>query len=195
MPPNDAAARNDVAHSKSQFPEALKQCAVQGIPFGRAVVGCNSHCRIACDGSPGILRGSGYSKKAVGTRCQFKLACSPFPNISGRGGIGGLDDHIGINETRVDRLSVQLPNPGIGRELHVGSNFHDASIADDPEMLERFLREAQSAAAVRGSHVVQIFDCGVDGRDPYIAMEQLQGETLDERLTARGRLTPGTTTG
>jgi serine/threonine-protein kinase len=57
-------------------------------------------------------------------------------------------------------------------------------------MLERFLREAQSAAAVRGSHVVQIFDCGVDGRDPYIAMELLLGETLEERLTARGRLSP-----
>jgi serine/threonine protein kinase len=78
----------------------------------------------------------------------------------------------------------------VGLRSRVAIKFLDASIADDPEMLERFLREAQSAAAVRGSHVVQIFDCGVDGRDPYIAMEQLQGETLDERITARGRLMP-----
>jgi serine/threonine-protein kinase len=78
----------------------------------------------------------------------------------------------------------------VGLRSRVAIKFLDTSIADDPEMLERFLREAQSAAAVRGSHVVQIFDCGVDGRDPYIAMELLQGETLDERLTARGRIPP-----
>src|SRR6185295_11400254 len=72
----------------------------------------------------------------------------------------------------------------------VAIKFLDASIADDPEMLERFLREAQSAAAVRSTHVVQIFDCGVEGRAPYISMELLQGESLDTRLCARGRLTP-----
>ena len=92
------------------------------------------------------------------------------------------------------RLEAPLGRGGMGTiwsaehvklRSRVAIKFLDASIADDPEMLERFLREAQSAAAVRGSHVVQIFDCGVDGRDPYIAMELLQGETLDERLTAR----------
>ncbi|MEO8184039.1 MAG: serine/threonine-protein kinase, partial [Deltaproteobacteria bacterium] len=72
----------------------------------------------------------------------------------------------------------------------VAIKFLDASIADDPEMLARFLREAQSAAAVRGTHVVQIFDCGVEKGDPYIAMELLQGESLEERLTFRGPLAP-----
>src|SRR5690349_17676768 len=65
-----------------------------------------------------------------------------------------------------------------------------SSIADDPEMLERFLREAKSAAAVRSSHVVQIFDYGVDGDLPYIAMELLVGEPLDAGLKARGLLEP-----
>ena len=50
----------------------------------------------------------------------------------------------------------------------VAVEFLDASIADDPEMLDRFLREAQSAAAVRSTHVVQIFDCGVEAGAPYI---------------------------
>src|SRR6185295_6547781 len=48
------------------------------------------------------------------------------------------------------------------------------------------LREARSAAAVRSSHVVQIFDYGVDRDMPYIAMELLVGEPLDLRLAARG---------
>src|SRR5262245_21440636 len=63
-----------------------------------------------------------------------------------------------------------------------------ASLASAPEMLERFLREARSAAAVRSSHVVQIFDYGVDGDRPFIAMELLVGEALDQRLAARGAL-------
>jgi serine/threonine-protein kinase len=65
---------------------------------------------------------------------------------------------------------------------HVAVKFLDPSIADDPEMLDRFLREAQSAAAVRSTHVVQIFDCGVEAGAPYISMELLQGESLDTRL-------------
>jgi eukaryotic-like serine/threonine-protein kinase len=71
-------------------------------------------------------------------------------------------------------------------ESPVAIKLLKSSIADDPEMLERFLREARSAAAVRSSHVVQIFDYGVDGDMPYIAMELLVGEPLDLRLAARG---------
>src|SRR5262245_49124115 len=73
-------------------------------------------------------------------------------------------------------------------EAPVAIKLLNSAIADDPEMLERFLREARSAAAVRSSHVVQIFDYGVDRDVPYIAMELLVGEALDARLDARGVL-------
>jgi serine/threonine protein kinase len=75
-------------------------------------------------------------------------------------------------------------------ESPVAIKLLNSAIADDPEMLERFLREARSAAAVRSSHVVQIFDYGVDRDLPYIAMELLVGEALDARLDERGVLTP-----
>jgi serine/threonine-protein kinase len=75
-------------------------------------------------------------------------------------------------------------------ESPVAIKLLNSAIADDPEMLERFLREARSAAAVRSSHVVQIFDYGVDRDVPYIAMELLVGEPLDARLDARGVLEP-----
>ncbi len=71
----------------------------------------------------------------------------------------------------------------------VAIKFLNAAIADNPEMLDRFMREAQSAAAVRSTHVVQIFDYGVELGMPYIAMEKLVGEPLDVRLAARGVLT------
>lgn len=57
------------------------------------------------------------------------------------------------------------------------------------ELVRRFFREAQAAAAMRSPHVVQILDHGVDGV-PYIAMELLEGETLEDRLEREGVLPP-----
>ncbi len=72
----------------------------------------------------------------------------------------------------------------------VALKFIDAGIGGSEEAIARFLREAQSAAALRSSHVVQIFDYGVDQGVPYIAMELLQGESLRTRLERRARLGP-----
>jgi eukaryotic-like serine/threonine-protein kinase len=72
----------------------------------------------------------------------------------------------------------------------VAIKFLNPRIAEEPEMLERFMREARSAAAVRSTHVVQIFDYGVEAGSPYIAMERLVGEGLDARLRSRGGLGP-----
>ena len=50
-------------------------------------------------------------------------------------------------------------------------------------MLQRFLREAQSAASVRAPNVVDVLDYGQDASgDPYLVMELLEGETLAARL-------------
>jgi serine/threonine protein kinase len=66
----------------------------------------------------------------------------------------------------------------------------DEQIAQSPDALARFLREAQSAAALRSPHVVQILDYGTDRGVPYIAMELLEGESLATRLERVGRLPP-----
>jgi eukaryotic-like serine/threonine-protein kinase len=64
-----------------------------------------------------------------------------------------------------------------------------------PEALERFRREAKSAAALRGPHVVQILDYGVDDASgvPFITMELLEGESLRQRLDTAKRLSPAQT--
>lgn len=63
-------------------------------------------------------------------------------------------------------------------------------IAESEEGVQRFLREARSAASLRSPHVVQILDYGVDGVTPYIVMELLDGESLAERLKRLQRLSP-----
>lgn len=60
-------------------------------------------------------------------------------------------------------------------------------LAADPEMLSRFEREAGAASSLRHPNICTVFDSGNWNGRPYIAMELLAGETLDERLK-RGAL-------
>ena len=52
---------------------------------------------------------------------------------------------------------------------------------------KRFLREARSAAAVRHPHVCPIYDVGEHEGLPYVVMAYVEGQTLGERITAKGR--------
>ncbi|MDQ4000982.1 MAG: Stk1 family PASTA domain-containing Ser/Thr kinase [Actinomycetota bacterium] len=63
----------------------------------------------------------------------------------------------------------------------------------DDEFVERFRREAQSAAALSHSNIISIYDRGTseDGTY-YIAMEYLPGGTLKDRILKRGALMPRT---
>lgn len=89
------------------------------------------------------------------------------------------------------RLSKQLGSGGMGsvwraEDLTLGAEVAikliDPAFAESPEALARFRREAQAAAAIRSTYVVQILDHGIDKHIPYIAMELLKGESLAARL-------------
>jgi phage FluMu protein Com len=53
---------------------------------------------------------------------------------------------------------------------------------------QRFLREAQTMAAVGHEHVVRVFEVAQDRNIPFLAMEFLEGEPLDARLEREGTL-------
>jgi predicted Ser/Thr protein kinase len=53
---------------------------------------------------------------------------------------------------------------------------------------ERFLREARAMAAVKHEHVATVYQVGEDRVVPFLAMELLEGETLESRLRHEGRL-------
>ncbi len=67
--------------------------------------------------------------------------------------------------------------------------IHASSVGSEA-LRTRFLREAQSAAALRSPHVVQILDFGFHAETPFIVMELMEGESLSARLQRLGRLTP-----
>jgi serine/threonine protein kinase len=60
--------------------------------------------------------------------------------------------------------------------------------AGDAAARQRFLQEARGPAAVAHDHIVTIFRVGEDRGVPYLAMQLLQGETLQARLRRDGPL-------
>jgi len=67
--------------------------------------------------------------------------------------------------------------------------LHDR-FALDEEFVERFRREASSAAGLQHQHVVSVYDRGESDGTPYIAMEYVDGRTLKELVRERGPLPP-----
>ena len=97
------------------------------------------------------------------------------------------------------RLINKLSEGGMGsvwRAEHLELNCDaavkllDPAFAESAEAFARFKREAQSAASLRSTNIVQIFDFGLDDGVPYIAMELLRGQSLSERLSQKSPLSP-----
>lgn len=62
----------------------------------------------------------------------------------------------------------------------------------DASFLDRFRREATNAARLQHPNIVQVYDFGQDpAGSAYMAMERIDGQTLRELLSARGRLPSG----
>src|SRR5260221_3727684 len=64
-------------------------------------------------------------------------------------------------------------------------------VAGSPEMVERFVREAQVVNCIRHPNMVDIYDFGkLDRKRPYFVMELLEGMNLGSIVERKGRLTP-----
>jgi serine/threonine-protein kinase len=63
------------------------------------------------------------------------------------------------------------------------------NLTDDPTFLQRFVREAQAAAALSHPNVVQIYFTGQDDAGhPYFVMEFVPGQSLDDMLRSERRI-------
>ncbi len=57
----------------------------------------------------------------------------------------------------------------------------------DPLACQRFLREARTLARIEHEHLVKVYQVGNEGRVVYLAMEWLQGQTVEDWIAAGGR--------
>src|SRR3954453_2910370 len=62
--------------------------------------------------------------------------------------------------------------------------------ATDPSFVQRFRREAQSAANLSHPNIVSVYDWGEEGGTYFIVMEYIEGRTLSEILRDTGPMPP-----
>jgi serine/threonine protein kinase len=79
----------------------------------------------------------------------------------------------------------------LGLERPVAVKIIKPEFASDPDVADRFMREARTMAKLRHPHAAMIFDAGnlPDGRH-FIIMEFVEGHTLSEILEREGPLSP-----
>src|SRR6266536_1718789 len=64
-------------------------------------------------------------------------------------------------------------------------------VGNDPMLVTRFRQEALAAAAIRHQNIIAVTDFGVvRGVMPFLVMEYVKGRSLQDVLTAEGRLSP-----
>src|SRR6476620_11000964 len=87
-------------------------------------------------------------------------------------GAGGMGEVYLAQDTKLDRK--------------VALKILPADVASNRDRMERFIREAKSAAALSHPNIAQIFEIGeadsTEGKLNYIAMEFIEGVTLREKI-------------
>nr|WP_042181278.1 Stk1 family PASTA domain-containing Ser/Thr kinase [Kibdelosporangium sp. MJ126-NF4]CEL14929.1 Probable serine/threonine-protein kinase pknL [Kibdelosporangium sp. MJ126-NF4]CTQ96441.1 Probable serine/threonine-protein kinase pknL (EC 2.7.11.1) [Kibdelosporangium sp. MJ126-NF4] len=74
-------------------------------------------------------------------------------------------------------------------ERPVAIKVMDHRFAEDRSFVDRFEREARAAASLHHPNVIAVHDQGFDGDHVFLVMELVDGGTLRDLLTERGRLT------
>src|SRR3954451_8586674 len=90
---------------------------------------------------------------------------------------GGMASVYVATDVRLERrVAVQVMHPGL---------------AEDPDFVARFNREARAAARLSHPDAVAVYDQGNDSGHVFLVMEYVDGSTLRDVLRQRGRLSPG----
>ncbi|WP_439624449.1 serine/threonine-protein kinase [Gemmata sp.] len=164
-PPTSAAELIELL-KKSGVATPQKLAALAGQPLPRDP-------RLAANElvATGVLTRFQADQLLAGRHKGFRLGSYTVLDLLGKGGVGAvyLAEHAGLN--RKVALKVLIPGKG----------------ADPKRAAETFLNEARAAAALDHPNIVRVFDVTVDKGTPFLVMEHIEGESL-EQVLARGRV-------
>jgi len=94
------------------------------------------------------------------------MQLGPYKIISALGS-GGMGEVYRALDSRLDRI--------------VALKILPADVAEDEERMRRFEQEAKAASKLSHPNVAHIYEIGKSERVPFIAMEFVEGTTLDAR--------------
>jgi dienelactone hydrolase/predicted Ser/Thr protein kinase len=118
-----------------------------------------------------------------------KTLATPLPVISKDSLVAGK--YRIVEEIGRGGMGIVYRAEDIRLKRDVALKFLPPHLADSAELRERFLIEAQAAAALSHSNICVIHEVGESEERPYIAMEYVEGETLRDKINKRP-LTAGT---
>ena len=105
--------------------------------------------------------------------------------------MASLPSHIGNFEVLRQLGSGGMATVYLGRDPELGRQVAIKVIREeirDQEVLDRFLREARAAAALRHPNIITVYASGEHDHQPYMAMEFVDGESLAEIIHSRRTL-------
>jgi len=95
--------------------------------------------------------------------------------ILGHVGSGGMGTVYKAHDPHLDRtVALKLPR-------------FDGPAPDRRRRVQRFQREARTAAGIWHPHVCPIYDVGEQDGQPFVVMPFIEGQSLAERLASKGR--------
>ena len=98
---------------------------------------------------------------------QAGTSLGPYQILSPLGA-GGMGEVYKATDTRLDRT--------------VAIKVLPEHVANDPDLKQRFEREARTVAALNHPHICTLYDIGKEGEIDFLVMEYLDGQTLAQRL-------------
>lgn len=119
-------------------------------------------------------------RNAIANEDPAQIENSSQPRMLGR---YRILDEVGRGATA---LVYRAYDPQLDRFLAI--KLLRKRLARDDAYREGFLREARLAAQLTHSNIVTIYDVGISNEKPYIAMELLEGATLEEILKRNSKL-------
>jgi eukaryotic-like serine/threonine-protein kinase len=114
-------------------------------------------------GSDGLCQGDSVPLARLG---KYEIL-----DVIGRGGMGTV---------------YRARDPDIDRVVAIKAISRD--LGSSPEMIERFLREAQFVGRLQHPNIVTVYDVGESDGVAYIVMEYLEGESLERIITGARNL-------